>query len=240
MKLESLPVTHRSQLVRGRAPAFTLVEMIVVMTIITILLTVGALGLKNLTKASGVSAGVPVAEATFAEARAIAIGKGTRARVMIDADQTDDERYLRYLVIAYFDEDTSRWVTESQGSFLPKSVYYSQTYSKVSHSSGGLADFSNLATLDIYASTTQLNRNEKLSGPYFYYEFNSEGNVTTPGASFVVGVGAKTPGAAKPRADAAGAKNFGGFVVWKKGSTSVFRHPDQIGIPADMKAGDEY
>jgi len=59
---------HYSSRLRTRfqvAAGFTLVEMLVVITIITVMLTVGALGLKNLSKASGVSAGLPVAEAVF-------------------------------------------------------------------------------------------------------------------------------------------------------------------------------
>ena len=80
---------------RAVAPAFTLVEMLVVITIITVLLTIGAVGLKDLTKASGVSAGLPVAEAVFAEARALAIGEGTKARVLIHGTQDNDDEYHR-------------------------------------------------------------------------------------------------------------------------------------------------
>jgi prepilin-type N-terminal cleavage/methylation domain-containing protein len=222
-----------------RVPAFTLVEMIIVITIITILLTVGALGLRNLAKGSGVSATVPVTEAVFAEARAIAIGKGTNARVLINSNK-DDDRYLRFMVVAYLDDDSGKWVAESRGTSLPKGVYFSQDFSKKSHSTGGAGAFGNSDAMDIYGGAAQANRNENLSGSYFYYEYNSEGNITDPGASFIIGVGTRSPGAEKPRADDAGAKNFGGFVIWRKGSTSVFRHPDQIGMPADMSAGDEF
>ena len=102
MKFDTLPITCRFPVRTRRAAAFTLVEMLVVITIITILLTVGALGLKNLSKGSGVSAGLPVAEAVFAEARAIAIGRGTKARVLVHAennrnDEVHRERYLKYM-----------------------------------------------------------------------------------------------------------------------------------------------
>ena len=65
------------------APAFTLVELLVVITIITVLLTIGAVGLKNMSKAGGISAAVPVAEAIFAEAKAQAIGSGNKSRFLV-------------------------------------------------------------------------------------------------------------------------------------------------------------
>jgi hypothetical protein len=68
------------------------------------------------------------------------------------------------------------------------------------------------------------------AGSYYYYEFNAEGICTTPGASFVVGAGSrsvKTP-TEKPRVTSAGKRDFGGFVVWRNGRTSVFRSPAQI------------
>ena len=240
MNIKRLTPTFRFRLAGRHAAAFTLVEMLVVITIITILLTVGALGLKNLSQASGISAGVPVAEAVFAEARSIAIGKSTTARVLIFANQDDEERYLRYMLVAYFDDATGRWIAESRGSSLPKGVYFSQLFSKVDHAAGSGDMTSRSEAIDIYGALNQPTANSNLSDNYIYYEYNSEGNFNDPGASFIIGVGNKSPGAQNPKADDSGLKNFGGFVIWRKGTTSLFRHPEQMGLPAGISRGDDF
>jgi hypothetical protein len=220
--------------------------MLVVITIITVMLTVGALGLKNLSKASGVSAGLPVAEAVFAEARAVAIGKGGSTRLLINADVNDHERYLRYMLVVYYYDDGSgtgsgKWIANSRGSFLPEGVYFSQEFSRENHEIAGTGiDKLPAGEEDIYGGVDQLTPNTNLSGPYFYYEFNGEGNVSTPGASFVIGVGSKSKGADNPKVSGGNVKNLGGLIIWRKGTTSVFRHPDQMDIPSGIKAGDKF
>jgi hypothetical protein len=75
--------------------------------------------------------------------------------------------------------------------------------------------------------------NKAYEGEYYIYEFNAQGIVKTPGASFILGSGARN--AAKPstseppRVTSAGKRDFGGFVIWRNGRTSVFRSPDQMG-----------
>lgn len=239
-----LPLSRSAGHRRGISrPAFTLVEMLVVITIITVLLTIGALGLRNLGKSSGVSAGVPLAEAAFSEARGLSAGNGGSSRLLISADPDDNEKYLRYMLVVYLTDD-GKWVAASRGIYLPEGVYFSQEYSKLKHSPlPGTGSIPKLPSAEeaIYLRADAGTSNDNLSGPYFYYQFNSEGNSANPGASFVVGTGTKPPGADKPRAGSGGgAKNFGGIMVWAKGTTSIFRHPDQIGVPAGAKAGDEF
>lgn len=232
MKISSLSTTRPPIVFRRRAAAFTLVEMLVVITIITILLTVGALGLKNLSKGSGVSAGLPVAEAVFAEARSMAIGKGTNARVLIhaennSADETHRERYLKYMAVAYEELDADgnpngNWILAARGSSLPDGVYFTKTLSE-----------NNAPALSTMTITLPGNS----SSTCYYYQFNSEGMITDPQVSgdsvprFVIRVGSLPPGADEPIASSDAEKNMGGFVIWRSGRTSVFRHPDQIENP---------
>ena len=209
---------------RGVAPAFTLVEMLVVITIITVLLTLGAVGLKDMAKAGGVSAGLPVAEAIFAEARAMAIGKGTKARVVIHGthDKTDEyhrERYLRYMAIQYLDTQGTDdvWVMASKGVSLPKGVYFMKTLSET----GGLT----------IKSESDIELPGKSDTTCFYYVFNAEGMISDPSPSgdsvprFVIASGSLAPDATEPTIRD---KNVGGFVIWRAGGTSLIRHPDQI------------
>lgn len=218
--------SHTCRVVGRVAPAFTLVEMLVVISIITVLLTIGSMGLKNMSKASGVGAGIPIAEAIFAEARSLAVGKGTRARVLIHAteDHTNEyhrERYLRYMAIQYDadgDPTTDDWVLASKGVSLPKAVYFMKNLSE----QGGL-------TLPTEASVS-LPGGSSASASCYYYEFNAEGMIVpAPSGNnvprFVIASGSLPPGTKDPIISG---KNMGGFVIWRTGRTSLFRHPDQI------------
>ena len=75
---------------------------------------------------------------------------------------------------------------------------------------------------------------QNYDGKYVGYEFNSEGICTTPGASFILGSGARAQGQ-QPTVTGAGKRDFAGFIVWRNGRTSLFRGPDEIGIPSDVK-----
>lgn len=214
--------THRS---RG----FSLIELLVVILIISMLLTLGAVGLKGITGGKGISAAVATSEALFDEARSIAVGKGTKARVLIDVnDSQDTDNYLRRILVAYqkLDADgqpTEEWELSSRATNLPEKVFFSQEYSKLDHAGGG----GNLNEMALTVGKTNFD------GRYLYYEFNSEGICTSPGASFIVGTGARAQGQ-EPRATGDGKRDFGGFVVWRNGRTSMFRGPDQMDIPTDV------
>lgn len=229
--------------VRPRSDGFTLVEMLVVIAVMSVLMTAGAIGLGNM-GGKGVTSAVASAESLFDEARAIAVGQRTRTRVMIAKDLTNaPAESLRRIVVVSEELNTdgtpktNSWVLSSRGVILPDQTFFSQDLSKTDHKAGGALSE---ATLPATKAAYQ--------GTYFYYEFNAEGICTTiganqtGGASFVVGAGARNTklAANKPRVTAAGKRDFGGFVVWRNGRTSAFRSPTQIDGAASLTTNSEF
>ena len=213
---------------------FSLVELLTVIAIISVLMTVATVGIGSMLAGKGVTTAVSTTEAVFAEARGLAMGKLTNAAVLVSIqDPTNMDTYLRRLVVAYKEIDpltnlqSSEWTLASRGVTLPEKVYFSQTLSSKDYKNGG----GSLAKVSL--GGTKVKRDYQ--GQYIIYEFNAEGICTTPGASFVVGTGTRTNGSSetRPRQIHSAKRDFGGFIIWRNGSTSLFRNPLQI-----LKNGD--
>jgi prepilin-type N-terminal cleavage/methylation domain-containing protein len=225
--------------------AFTLVEMLVVIAIMSVLMTAGAIGLGNM-GGKGVSSGVASAESLFDEARAIAVGQNLRACVLIANNLTNNPGdNFRRIVVAAEETETNpsspnfgraknpdnpqpNWVITTRGVLLPDQTYLSSGFSKNKHSTGsGAVEIVQSAKLQ---SAPGQAVKASYAGSYYIYEFNSQGICKTPGASFVIGAGARsvTPVTSKPKVTSAGKRDFGGFIVWRNGRTSAFRSPTQI------------
>jgi hypothetical protein len=73
-------------------------------------------------------------------------------------------------------------------------------------------------------------------GEYYIYEFNAEGISKSPGSSFIIGTGVRPVNKPldKPKSTVAAKRDFGGFMVWRNGRTSVFRNPGQMEIPSSV------
>lgn len=244
-------VRHR----RSQA-AFTLVEMLVVIAIMSVLMTAGAIGLGNM-GGKGVTSGVASAESIFDEARSMAVGKNVRACVLIAKDLTNNGAdNLRRIVVAYEDidlatgapvapdSDTPNWVLSSRGILLPEQTFFSATYS-FSDQAAGSGAINTVTAANLKSAPGGASVKAAYAGTYYIYEFNAEGICKTPGASFVLGSGTRgITGAAltgRPRVTSAGKRDFGGFVVWRNGRTSVFRSPEQISANIkSLKAGGEF
>lgn len=202
---------------------FSLVELLIVIVIMTALMTMGAMGIKNLTGGKGTSTAVANAEAIFSEARQIAIGRGTNTRVLIDArDINKQDSYLRRMVIAAQNTDengnpTETWSLVSRGYTLPEGTFYSRTLSK-ENATGGEGTTDQMYTLS----------KQDDSGNYIAYEFNSQGLSLKPGATFIIGSGARPQGQ-EPLVTGSAKRDFQGFTIWSNGETSMFRDPAQIG-----------
>lgn len=220
---------------------FTLVEMLVVIVIMSILMTAGAIGINSI-GGKGVSSGVSTAEALFDEARAIAVGKRTRARVLVAKNLTNNpEENLRRIVVVSEDLNTDgtpktdSWSVTNRATVLPDQIYFSQKFSKKNQSSDS----------GVIPEMSLTGAKATFQGSYYYYEFNAEGICTSPGASFVIGTGARgssgTAATSSPKVTGSAKRDFGGFVVWRNGSTSTFRSPEQISSSvSSLNSGSEF
>ena len=218
-------------------PAFTLIEMLIVIAIISILMTVGSIGISGM-GGKGVTSGVASTEALFDEARTTAVGRNIRACVLVAKALTNNPADdLRRVLVAYEEVDANglpksapdqepNWVLSSRGTVLPEKVYFSQQFSKKDHTGGG-------GMLDEIADGKIKDAKDSYKGSYFIYQFNDQGICKTPGASFIIGSGTRNSGKSAieqpPRVTAEGKRDFGGFVVWRSGRTSLFRSTDQMG-----------
>ena len=228
------------------AAAYTLIELLIVISLITVLMTVGSFGIKNFSKARGVEAAVPIAQGVFAQARNLAIQKGTDTRVLVhfynNTLRLNRDRMLRFMIVQYLDDNDTpadpsddEWENASKGVYLPDGVYYSPNLSGQGNApnvKGG----SPARTVD----TRLPGQGANDISTCCQYKFNSQGIIIAPAPDsgtdygndvprFVIRAGVLPPGTTEPiAASGAGSKNAGGFVIWKNGRTSKFRHPDQI------------
>ena len=221
---------------------FTLVEMLVVIVIMSVLMTAGAIGLSGM-GGKGVSSGVATSESLFDEARSIAVGKRTKTRLLVAKNLTNiPADNLRRIVVVYEELNadgtpkTGSWLVADRATVLPDQVYYSAKFSKKNHQTGAG---------DVDSFTLSTGVKAAFVGDYYFYEFNAEGICTTPGASFVIGTGARglsgTALTSAPKITAAAKRDFGGFVVWRNGSTSAFRNPTQISTQiSSLNSGGEF
>ena len=212
--------------------AFTLIEMLVVLVIMSTLLGIGAQVMKNATTAQGTDTAASMAESLFAEARGLAKSSGSSARVVIySGGGTGDDRakHLRYMGIVRqvlndkgtpddTSDDSYDWSERlvARGVKLPSKVFFN-------------------ANLSGTPSTMQV-KIPGMTDPQqcYYYEFNAEGIITDPDpdnadpVSFVVQSGVLYPSDSTPRVAEKGSKDVAGFAIWKRGNTKMFRSPKQI------------
>ncbi len=231
---------------RANPHGFTLVEMMVVIAIISILMTIGAIGIGSI-GGKGVSGGVTLAEAVFDEARTTAISRNLRSCVLIARElRNSPAEDLRRMVVAYeeVDETTGlaknpdsappNWVLSSRAVLLPEQTFFSEKYSKKDvYGSGKIDTIEHSRIKDVKSSW---------NGSYYIYQFNSQGICTTSltsgstgelkGVSFVIGSGSRnlsqSAQQAPPRVTGSAKRDFGGFVIWPNGSSSAFKNPADI------------
>ena len=230
---------HRNaphSVVRNRR-GFTLVEVLVVMTIIATLLAVGVESIKKLSTSKGVSTAVPLVESVFDQARQVAKTTGVPTRVVIYGDTTaattieqHRNRHLRMIGVATARDsnrdpiasgnNAAEWRLVSSPVVIPRGAYFNENLSV--HSGTQVAIFPG----------------DETPRQCYVYEFNSEGALITATSDatgsivtdgqLVIQAGQLAPGAVAPVVDSSARRDAGGFRVFRNGRLATFQSPNQI------------
>jgi len=216
---------------RRAKKGFTLIELLLVMTIIAVLLSLASVGISNIGKGQGLTAGMSLGEGMLNQARNLAINQNTTARLLIHNDLNDAipeerERYRRMMMVVYkeTDPDTgdeksgNAWVRVGQPVFLPNRVYFSPELSMADMRNGGV----------LPTDRHQLSSQPSDTHECVYYEFNGQGICSTPGAGFILEDGARPVNRERPIIG--NSKSVGGFVVMRNGSTAIIRDVNRINV----------
>ena len=156
---------------------FTVVELLVVIAVILIAATVLFVPGRGGDSAA-LSSSMRISASVANGARAQAILKNARARLIIHNDlDANVEKYRRFIGIVYeSDSGSGNWIAGSQGTYLPKGVYFDPAASRDS----GSSTFDGPTMRLEYPRAVA--KSEGSGEEFYYYEFNSNG---TMAANFI-------------------------------------------------------
>ena len=164
--------------------AFTLIELLVVISIILIASSIIFIGGSGGDGAK-LSSSQRIVSGIAQGARGQAILKNAETRLVIYADDKDEEKQLRYFGIVYWGDDVDSsgnvtatgWKAATQGTYLPEGIYFNADLSQ--DSDGGKIP---TMSLDFPRISVGSNTDRTDGGggeQYFFYEFSSNGTMAS-------------------------------------------------------------
>jgi prepilin-type N-terminal cleavage/methylation domain-containing protein len=221
---------------------FTLTELLVVILIIALMSSL------VLTAVSGggsedLDAGVSRFTNVFTLAQSAAITRKTPVRVAICYDPGEEDYFLKYANIFYFDEEAGgeTWKPLSEGESLPAGIFFSPGLSTpagvpslklwtLNFNFNSLSVISAASFLTSARSTLNGDENDGLnragSDQWVVYEFAPNGTATSPGTRMVLTEGL-LPNPSGPLV-IPNPEKADGFVLFRAGRPYHFQDPRQI------------
>ena len=162
-----------SNMMRSHKQAFTLVELLVAISIILVAASIIFVG-GNSGEGAKLSASQRIVSGIAQGARGQAILKKATTRLIIYSDDTgnsEDAKNLRFFGIIYQDE-FGRWVAATQGTFIPEGIYFDPA-GAASTAANSWPPGSTMR-LEYPRLTPQ---SQGTGDIYYYYQFNSNGTM---------------------------------------------------------------
>lgn len=173
---------------RTNRRAFSLIELLVVIGIITLMAGLIGTALTTSGGATSVKASQRVLAGLVQSARTQALLKQQKVRLLIHADESDPSRYRRYAGLVY-GSDTDGWIAVNDGTLLPSGAYFAIDTEN--------STFTSNSTISLQYPR----REAKMVGTgdsYYYVEFNADGTVVTSPAPIIAVQAASLTGPATP------------------------------------------
>lgn len=211
--------------------AYTLVELLVVAAILTFGFAV------LISSTSGDGAKLSSAQRTLSglvkAARSQAILKNAQVRLIVHNDDSDLDKYRRFVGVVYFGADsgnTDGWIAATQGTYLPKGIYFDAVTSDNESAWNG--------------SITNMNYPRRSAQPgnagteYLYYEFNDNGTSLTQNAYLVFRAAAMIPNAdnsevSELRVSPGQSGLVSGLILRSSGTATLIDEPGAINVSND-------
>lgn len=212
---------------------FTLIELIVVITIMVAMMALAANMLRGGGRGQGLQSAVEMVDGMVQEARLDAMGKGTWSRLIIVSTPDDEERNMRTLGVMSKNTRTGKWQLVNRLQTLPSGFYISPTYSTLLE---GSKRTSKDKTIPRSFSSRDGQDTVNLPGnrmtDIYFIEFDEEGRMSQPNAPTRLIVVAGSAGNGKeerPSPMTDGRPGLaGGIVIYPKGNVSRLRTDEQV------------
>jgi len=205
--------------------AFSLIEMVVVMAIISALSVVGILSVKSNTDSRNLQASVYELSTFMEAAREMALTHNCTSYLLVNNDTSDSLKYRRYVIAVYQSTDTNGntvWLMDRKGLYLPQGIYFDDD--AVTSLSQNLSAGGTTVQLPADIQFDPGTMTKDTGANWLAYEFSSNGTCAQAGTGVILALGVMNN--ATLHVLKQGMRD--GFVLQRLGTVVFFQNTSQI------------